>query len=253
MGKQTRRLWWHWQNLNESGRYLLYGRVWLHAGDGCVQMSWRVGRWDGLRAMFTRGGCEEDYTLRFGFGWVDLGLTLSGFRPYDALPRGWGRDTGFYLHEDHFVMRWNCDDSSWSSKDGPAHGWGKSWFLKDVLFGPAKYTEGAGEPVVGVVAMPEGDYPVMVRLRVDTWKRPRWPWPLRHQRADVKCPQGIPFPGKGENSWDCGEDALFSSTGLAASVEGAIENVREYVTKRRIRYGGPDWRPARASVLTPED
>lgn len=246
MGK---RIWWHWQNLNESGRDWLHGRAWLHIGsrarDGrrCVQASWRIGRWRGLQAMLTRGGCEEDYTVSLGLGFVDLWLILSGFRPYDALPRSWGRDTGLSLNEDHLVLMFNCDDSSWSSKTGPAHGWSKSWFLKDVFLGRAKYTRGEGEPVAAVVSMPEGDYPCTVMLRTDRWDRPRWPWPHTVRRADVEMERPIPFPGKGENSWDCGEDGMYSQTAPASSVEEAVAKAREYVLGRRLRYGGRNWTP----------
>jgi hypothetical protein len=241
------RIWWHWQNLNDDGRDLLHGRAWLHHGERTVQVSWRVGRWNGLRAMLTRGGEEEDYTLGLGFGWGNLWLILSGFRPYNALPRGWGRDTGFYLHEDHLVVSWNCNDSSWSSETGPAHGWQKSWFLKDVFLGHAKYVEGEGEPVPAVISMPEADYPCTVTIRTDEWRRPRWRT-LRLTRADVDIPGGVPIPGKGENAWDCDEDAIFGQTAPATSVAEAVESVRQSAERRRLKYGGCDWKPTRKSA-----
>lgn len=249
-----RRIWWHWQNLNDAGRELLYGRAWLHFGrerdahpsQKCIQVAWRIGPWRWLQAKFDRGG-EDDYCVALGLGFVDLYVILSGFRPYDALPRGWPRSTGVCLFGDHLMLEWDCDDSHWSSTDGPAHGWKRSWNLLDILLGRAKYSSAPVAPVASVVVMPEGEYPCTVTFHDDTWKRPRWPWPRRRLRATVDVPGGVPMPGKGENAWDCGEDACYSQTSPAVSVSDAVEKLRAYVLERRELYGGKDWRPERVA------
>jgi hypothetical protein len=53
----------------------------------------------------------------------------------------------------------------------------------------------------------------------------------------------VPFPGKGENSWDCGEDATHGYYGPAASIEDAVGNLVTSTLKRRRKYGGRDWKP----------
>ena len=95
-----------------------------------------------------------------------------------------------------------------------------------------------------VVPMPERAYPASVKLFESTWKRPRW-FASRMVRAEVKIEKGIPFPGKGENSYDCGDDALFGLTCKADTVEQAIAETVESALRNRRRYGGSvDWQPA---------
>lgn len=52
--------------------------------------------------------------------------------------------------------------------------------------------------------------------------------------------QGIPFPGKGENSWDCGDDAYYGFGG--ATIESAVADIIADTLKRR----GNNWRPSEA-------
>lgn len=250
---------WHWQNLKDadgprSSRDLVYGRAWLHLGPDygprsrVVNPSWRISRvWDGFRFMLTVGGDEDDCTISVGFGCIHLSLTFSGFCDYDTLPRGWGRQTGCYLFEDHFVVRWNYDDSEWSSRTGPKHGWGKSWFRKDVLLGRAECTHGEGETCGAVIQMPESAYLCTVQIADSRWDRPRWPFPLKITRATVEIPGGLPIPGRGENSWDSREDAIYSSTFPAKSVAEAVEHVRADAEKTRLKRGGENWRPERVA------
>jgi hypothetical protein len=60
--------------------------------------------------------------------------------------------------------------------------------------------------------MPEGKYPAHVKRERRTWKRPRWFTPLVREYWDVDVESGIRVPGKGENSWDCDDDAIFASS-----------------------------------------
>ncbi|HXI16285.1 MAG TPA: hypothetical protein VNM48_07925, partial [Chloroflexota bacterium] len=79
-----------------------------------------------------------------------------------------------------------------------------------------------------------------------TWGRRRWPhWPLtrRMVRADVQVPEGVPHPGKGENAWDCGEDATYALTCAEQTPEAAVGRLVESVLRDRRRYGGDQWRP----------
>jgi hypothetical protein len=61
--------------------------------------------------------------------------------------------------------------------------------------------------------------------------------------CDVEIPGGIPFNGKGENSWDCGTDGLFGSSFpidvLEGSVSKCIGKVVENVMDSRFKYGTP--------------
>lgn len=48
--------------------------------------------------------------------------------------------------------------------------------------------------------MPEKSYAATVRLFKSYWERPGW-FKESVTRVEIKVPEGMPFEGKGENSW----------------------------------------------------
>lgn len=113
----------------------------------------------------------------------------------------------------------------------------------DFLFGKQDYVcETLSEHDV-LIPMPERAYKAHVKLTHATWTRKRWPhWPLtlRKRGADVEMLKGeqIPSPGKGENSWDCDDDATFGLSCPAHTLEDAVGETVKCVLKSRRRYGG---------------
>jgi hypothetical protein len=98
------------------------------------------------------------------------------------------------------------------------------------------------------IPMPEGTYDASAKLTRGTWKRPRWPFPLVVMRVSIDIPDGIPIPGKGENSWDCGPDATYGTTGPASSIEEAVGDlVARTLETRKRRGGSADYSKRRAS------
>jgi len=89
----------------------------------------------------------------------------------------------------------------------------------------------------------DGCYPATVRFFESTWKRPRWPWSKKIVRADIYPDTPIPYPGKGENSWDCDEDATHSMMTAEETELGAVVAMVESVLRSRYRHGGLSWRP----------
>ena len=53
----------------------------------------------------------------------------------------------------------------------------------------------------------------------------------------------IPVPGKGENSWDCGEDATFSLSCPSTTISEAIGEMVKSCMRTRERYAGLDFKP----------
>lgn len=140
------------------------------------------------------------------------------------------------------------DKAVWWEFWHPRHEWKSStprwrcgnWHPIDSILGKQKHSKEVIEgPVAVEIPMPEGGYPATVAIELCRWKRPRWPWPsVELKRADVDIPGGIGVPGKGENSWDCGDDAIYRSSFPANSVEAAIGSVVGDVLRTRKRYGG---------------
>ena len=96
-----------------------------------------------------------------------------------------------------------------------------------------------GIPVV--IPMPEGVYHGTAKIERRTWKRPLW-FAFSRVSTTIDCPRGIPFAGKGENSWDCGDDGLFGWGAEGPSIEKAIARGVESVLESRRRYGMPSQR-----------
>lgn len=165
-----------------------------------------------------------------------------------------GRETGFTVHDRSvWVNLWH-NDSCWSSEDKKVWPWeGNGWnwtiHVVDRLLGDMKYEEGdVVDEQDTYVTMPEGRYPAHVEIRKVRWGRRWWkgPW---HYRASVELTSPILFEGKGENSWDCGEDGTYAMT-LAAqrdrmSVHDATREVAMDALRTREKRGGMDWRPAK--------
>ena len=140
------------------------------------------------------------------------------------------------------IVLWG-DPMSWRAKD--------PWWIRgvhvnptDLILGRTTYTESTLSVHAVEIPMPEGVYPGTVRLLEATWRRPRWPFQRLILRAEIVPATPIPFPGKGENSWDCGEDATHSLICEAASDWEAVGALVTSVLRSRYRYGGHTWRPA---------
>lgn len=99
----------------------------------------------------------------------------------------------------------------------------------------------------------EADIPITVNVGQwdgdsyrGTAKHTRRTWKRRFSTKvsdgyEIDMQEGIPFPGKGENSWDCGDDAYYGFGG--ETIESAIERIAADTIKRR----GKNWRPAEVS------
>lgn len=95
------------------------------------------------------------------------------------------------------------------------------------------------------VPLPEGVYDGTYTTERMVWSHVRYPGKIRdwfgkrsHISTTIEVPGGIPVEGKGENSWDCGMDGIFSSSG-PGRVEQAIGSLVASVQRCRNRYGGP--------------
>lgn len=137
---------------------------------------------------------------------------------------------------------WTHPDGGWYQlSDHPPLPWWRefSFFWKDKLLGSMQHKKEVLTPAHPVqIPMPEGCYPAMLTVERSTWKRPRWPFKIVRVTRDIECEYGVPFPGKGENSWDCGDDGLFGTGFEVDSDEQAVTRFAAAVLTNRRRYGG---------------
>lgn len=174
------------------------------------------------------------FSLYFGFSGRRLG------RLCNRLLKGSyeGRTVGIRVFD--WAIWWECwaPNMSWSSGEPWWMRW--TWHPLDTIFGRHQHSERLVSRQKAWVPMPEKAYRCVVEMKDETWKRPRLPWPSRQlRRAHIECEEGVPFPGKGENSWDCGDDASYSLTTPARTVEEGIAKYVESVLGNRRNRGSP--------------
>ena len=109
--------------------------------------------------------------------------------------------------------------------------------ITDLLKGRSKYFNEVLETRDLEIPMLEKSYPCTIKLERRTWTFPRW-FKIVNYGADIQIPGGIPFPGKGENSWDCGDDGLWGMSCNAKTIPEAIAKVVQSVYETRIKRGG---------------
>lgn len=130
------------------------------------------------------------------------------------------KTTGFSIAPDWAMMSIWHDDSGWT-KD--RFKWQHvSFSPSDVLFGVNKYSERDIEIATRAVEIDGVEHVLDIKLFESTFKRPRWPWAKKVVRADITPRVPITIPGKGENSWDCGDDAIHSLMTPCDSVDEAV-------------------------------
>jgi len=240
----------------KSGGVSLHHEGLSYGGGELLNLEWSLGRLNlGSRLTLHSPGGENDLSGNVQVPGVSLfwGITnipywrvvqekLGLYRPKSA-QHPWGqfitRELGWAVHNWKLWIDVWKREHEWSNRD--------PWWMHtvvdlhpmDLLFGHTKYSDGDTiHDVVVDFPMPEKSYKGRVHIQANEWKRPRWPWPKTVLRAHVDMEEPIPFPGKGENSWDCGDDALHGSCFPCRTVEEAIGNVVGTVLRNRKRYGG---------------
>lgn len=241
----------HWQNLNErsdrpDGTILKHGRAWLHLGQLGLNWEWVLfGRTCGI-ALTLDDDCEDTVS-----GHVQLPLLLAFYWTVEhpallrlvqrLVPKYQERQLSLRVHD--WAVWWNVWHPACEWRSGTPRWRSGSWHVLDTLLGKVHYQSRVVEEERPVqLHLPEGIYEARVSREECTWKRPRW-FTDRRFYYEVKVEGGVPVPGKGESSWDCGQDAVFSRSSRAASREQAAEQFVASVLETRERRGGKNWRP----------
>lgn len=237
----------HWQNLNEDkfGRKnnpIKYGRCWWHFSNRkCLGFEWNLGKIRFNLGVNYGGFADSELTLIFCIPFISLYLSFENFfkrlRKSDA-----DKHTGIAIHNGSIWIDIGKDNDGWNSKRDKF----KHIVITpmDIIFGRMKYNKLELERSEANIPMNEGAYPAEICLVECTWKRKRLPFKKKIIRAEIEMLKPIPIPGKGENSWDCGENAIYSltlpnKTTIAAAISGVVESC----LRDRFKYGGHNWTP----------
>lgn len=137
----------------------------------------------------------------------------------------------------HYWQRW------WGSPDGDDGNrvffcWREA--VLDWAFGKTVCVHERSERVHAItISLPEGDYQATARYERRVWLRPRWPFHKMRLSTNVDLEVGLPFEGKGENAWDCGEDGIYGYGVEGHDLELASRRGAEITLERRAKYGTP--------------
>lgn len=237
-----------WHHSRERGMY----RAWWHYGRhsahcSSIEVSW------GRTFCHLTFGLDDERGLGFSIAlppvalWLHIGLPFLHIRE--------SRTIQISIHS--FALWWTMwrDPMGGWSSDVPKWREG-SFHFNDFLLGKSKCSTKVLEERNIIVPMPEGPYPAEAKLVEYSWSRSRW-FTKRLKRVQIEIAKGIPHAGKGENSWDCGDDATFGiTTGECHSIPEGVGILVGSVLHSRVRYGG--WgdyvwsRPDRDEVTQPE-
>lgn len=262
----------HVQNLNQkkdgsTGSIFKHGRVWIHGKrdddeahrrkELRVEWSFPTHFW-AFQCEVGEGDADDGLSFWIACGLFSLHITLEGILSRAFIERGrekakatkwmgygymaWPRVTGIRIHNNTIWFElWNWD-AGWSSEQPK---WMSFNFgVVDFLFGKRQHESKVIAESTGEIILNDGVHPVKLVLTEDTWRRPRMPKAQIARFVKVESEKGVPIPGKGESSWDCGDDAIFSTGYRVDTFDAALNQFRESVLKRRQQYGGSDWLPS---------
>ena len=236
----------HYHSTREK-EYILYYRFWWTLWDS-FQISGDFNFFDKSFAVVIATG-RRMFQIHIALPFI-LSFWLTFGHPHsddeDSL------DTGIKIH--NWALWWEFfrdPMGGWSSKT-PRWRAG-SFHIDDFLFGKAVHSSEVLEEREITVPMPEKAYAGIATRTMDRWKYPRW-FTKELMRVEIEVKEGIPHEGKGENSYDCGPTATYSSMVPARSIPEAVGKMVGYSLATRVKYGGwDDWEWKKMKETTPEN
>ena len=226
-------------------------RWWVDVGP----LSWRfeLGHVRGSRwADVSWGeGYVEGIQISAGFGYGFWWTFQPSWKARHRLP-GWP-DT-----EREFGIKWYDGTLDLVLYHDPMGGWERGKFngrvklwRNDWITGRAQYTKRQITPpqVMPFVLndWPGDEYTITIAVEEATWRK-RFSTTTRTY-YEYGIPEGeaaAGFSGKGENSWDCGDDAIYGMSVNVSEVDGlagAVAHFADRIRGNRRRYGRPSYAP----------
>ena len=228
--------------------------VWLHGPEVEAHAEWRLLARPGHGWGFNvgRNGTESDLGIdvfagRLGSLWLRIRS------PWTRWLQVRDRQAPHWYEARHYGIRlWPYDRCWVRVRLGASEGMGpqgrrrREWSLSTRTFLGLNRTEAIAAAAGATrVPLPEGVYGATWTERIVTTRytaplgrlRDAVLGPRRHRSITLEIPGGIPVEGKGENSWDCGMDGVFGTSGR--TVEDAVANAVRAVLRGRENYGGP--------------
>jgi hypothetical protein len=206
---------------------------------------------------FAIDGSEREVTFHIGF-FIGIYITFQRFIKDSWYPTEYHDGYGYLSADREIYIRFH-DGSLWWSIWRDPHSWKSNDRLNSninfgrLIAGKHTMSKNPDETLTMLLPFEEGNYKVSVvkYSRIDQWKR----WGIKKRMVTYEVTPEFPVPhqGKGENSWDCGEDGTFSSSFPESWMVHSGFKIRNcydaalnfWVSnmKDRKRYGHVNWIP----------
>lgn len=262
---------YYWfQNLNESGGKLFYFRGNIGSAYNRIWFRYEICSGPALSFQIIHGEAgDSGESTQISFGLFFFKIYITFF-----LPDSWyfqrkcvatwdgnrefylvqGREYGFYFYEWSFVWKFHAKVHESSTKDP---WWMHQYIHIDELFvGKQEILSDkltSAEDIFFTIGNKEFKIDSIQFERNRRFRR-FIPYALYHRtsyRAEIKIKNPPMFSGKGENSWDCGDDAIYGMSyswdhlipnwqNTNECINLATEDYIKHVLKNAKRYGGSD-------------
>lgn len=202
----------------------------------------------GVNLTIGSAGAEDDIQLSlYGSVLGSLWLHVSGVLPERLQPGNYKSREVYVTLSNDSMSRPHLRYALWAKQ----HEWSRAdpWWVRGVtvdfervLFGRPSHESTVIESGVCVVPMPERNYEATyeVTKHVNRWteRLGRFRGAQVWHRVEIEPGAPIPVPGKGENSWDCGDDSIHSTSVAGRNVSEAIGKLVASALSTRQRHGG---------------
>lgn len=241
-------------------------RKWWHFGNKCITLE--VSGFDGNPSIYVRvDGDERDVSFHIG-AFIGIWLTFENFLPKSWYPKRWSKHCNCFLGEEREIsfrifggsFWWDL----WVSPEWASYSANKTWrkgcwHIVDRIKGKRTHKRELQESKQYAIPFLEGNYNVEVsRFHVEN-KWPRW-FTEKYTTFNVRVgyynenkewvSQGVPVEGKGENSWDCDEDATYEMSFPGAPYRKNVKSCFDAalyfwhdMMKSREKTGSAQWLP----------
>jgi len=226
----------HFQNLVKNGgsSYPVHVRGSMSASvHSMASIGFELAIYWGFRLGITLD-TERDLTFNVHFLFINFYLILGNILPAKCYPTYGAPCFDVYVHQ---WSIWLTLPKLW--QDYFDSNYSFCFSVPDFFLGDVKVNyERLSKEHLGV-AFPEKTYNVTATRRRVTRKRPRW-FEESFIAVDLDCEDGIPIPGKGESSHDCGDTATYSYYAPNSTIKDAVSKLMKSVSERRRKYGSGD-------------
>lgn len=225
-----------------KGDFPFEGRFCINVGNDEILFSYMLGE---LRTSFgvTCSPDEARIGVRFCVPGLSLFVSSSSWERYGKTTRAIGHKTlDLSVHDGHIWWTTPFADPDIHRTEDP-------WYyrgaidLEELFLGKESFSRGqVSQPIAVTIPMPEGCYAGVYTAEKLTWDRPRW-FAKSRVMATIRCDEGVPIPGKGENDYDLDRDAIYTHSEDASNPAQAVGQFVMSVLQQRWRYGGLNWKP----------